>query len=62
MCARWARTEDVSVTALQDWLSIPTAAPRAVGSFVCGPLRSVFPGQSEEREDRRLITPGIERC
>lgn len=50
------------MTALQDWLSIPTAAPRAVGSFVWGPLRSVLPGQSEDREEYRLLTPGIERC
>ncbi|BCI53061.1 hypothetical protein NIIDNTM18_23390 [Mycolicibacterium litorale] len=50
------------MTALQDWLSIPTAAPRAVGSFVWRPLRSVLPGRSEEQEDRRLLRPGLERC
>ncbi|WP_193043026.1 hypothetical protein [Mycolicibacterium baixiangningiae] len=50
------------MTALQDWLSFPTVAPRAVGSFVWGPLRSVLPGRSDEQEDPRLISPGIERC
>ncbi|WP_157576561.1 hypothetical protein [Mycobacterium sp. GA-2829] len=50
------------MTVLQDWLSIPTSAPRAVGSFVWGPLRSVFPGRPEERDGVRLLTPGRERC
>ncbi|MCV7269852.1 hypothetical protein [Mycolicibacterium doricum] len=50
------------MTALQDWLSIPTAAPRAVGSFVWGPLRSVLPNRPDDQEDYRLIRPGTERC
>lgn len=50
------------MTVLHDWLSIPTAAPRAVSSFVWGPLRSVLPGRPEDREGYRLIAPGIERC
>ncbi|MGE2717828.1 hypothetical protein ACQI4L_27530 [Mycolicibacterium litorale] len=50
------------MTALQDWLSIPTRTPRAVGSFVWGPLRSVLPGRSGEQEHPRLLRPGVERC
>lgn len=50
------------MTALQDWLSIPVAAPRAVGFFVCGPLRGVLPERPDPREEYRLLRPGIERC
>jgi hypothetical protein len=50
------------VTALQEWFSIPAAAPRAVGSFVWGPLRGVLPGRPDAREGYRLLRPGIERC
>ncbi|WP_157546051.1 hypothetical protein [Mycobacterium sp. IS-1742] len=50
------------MTALQDWLSLPAAAPRAVGSFVWGPLRSVLPSRPDAPEGYRLMRPGLERC
>ncbi|MDY6870300.1 MAG: hypothetical protein SV966_07060 [Actinomycetota bacterium] len=50
------------MNALQEWFSIPAAAPRAVGSFVWGPLRGVLPGRPDAREGHRLLRPGIERC
>jgi hypothetical protein len=52
----------LSVTALQDWLSIPTVNPQTVKTFVFAPLRSVLPGKREVRNEPALLRPGLERC
>ncbi|MCV7171615.1 MULTISPECIES: hypothetical protein [Mycolicibacterium] len=50
------------MTALQDWLSIPTVTPQSVKTFVFAPLRSVLPGKKEDRSEPTLLRPGLERC
>ncbi|MGA5467123.1 hypothetical protein [Mycobacterium sp. NPDC050041] len=50
------------MTALQDWLSIPTVTPQSVKTFVFAPLRSVLPSKREDRGEPTLLRPGLERC
>ncbi|MEV3904335.1 hypothetical protein AB0K11_18585 [Mycobacterium sp. NPDC050551] len=50
------------MTALQDWLSIPTVTPHSVRTFVFAPLRGVLPGKKEDRTEPTLLRPGLERC
>ncbi|WP_139335237.1 hypothetical protein [Mycobacterium sp. GA-1841] len=61
------------MTALQDWLTIPTSAsrtmasrmmaPRTIRALVRAPLRIALPGRPVPADrEPRLLNPGVERC
>jgi hypothetical protein len=54
----------MSVTALQDWLSISPVTSKTVRSLVPGPLRSLLAGKWQDNrcDDPPLLRPGLERC
>lgn len=51
------------MTALQAWLSFRPVDHHTIRQIVCRPLRLVLSTpQDQGRGDRKLISPGVERC
>ena len=52
----------MSVTALQDWLSIRPVDPKGLKAVICDAWRSLTVDESAKVHEPQLLRRGIERC
>ena len=51
------------MTALQAWLSLRPVDHHTIRHIVCRPLRLILSTSDDQaRGERKLISPGVERC